>query len=164
MTTKVEIETQETEQPEYQVIKQALAPKLNPRFPGKIGYELGIQEGSKQAAVRLTSNTGGGRFSKDWILFSDIETILTEQPNDKPFRAKLLKALWYRGSANNSGFLACVLKDLALINLTENSYFDYVVTDKVKSKIDRLIKDESSSSNKLKAKSSAKIPPVTPTK
>lgn len=131
---------QETETIEFEVIKQGKAPKLNPRFPGEIGYEIGLNKERKQGAVRLVSNSGGGRFSKDWVLLSDIETILTEQPNDKPFRAKLLKALWYRGSANNSGFLACVLVDLNLIVLTKNRHFDYLVADKVKSKIGALIK------------------------
>jgi hypothetical protein len=146
-------QTTPVKETDYKIVTQAKAAKLNPRFQGEIGYEVGINNQDKQAAVRLVSNTGGGRFSKDWVLLRDIETILVEQPNDKPFRAKLLKQIWYRGSANNSGFLACVLVDLSLINLMENSHFNYLVTDNVKSKIEVLM---TSQDNDAKASKLAK--------
>jgi hypothetical protein len=44
-----------------------------------------------------------------------------------------------RGSANNCGFMIYVLKHLELIGLKENTTFDYLVSDKLESKIKALI-------------------------
>ena len=108
--------------PVWTVIKSAKAPKMSSRANGLLHYEVGKNEEGCYA-LRITANDTGGLFSKHWISLDDILALL-DLLKDAPFKSVALKALFVRGSANNHGFLAAVLRAEKLLLAAEpNSPF-----------------------------------------
>ena len=69
-------------------------------------------------ALRITANDTGGLFSKHWLSLDDILALL-DILKDAPFKSVALKALFVRGSANNHGFLAAILRAEKLLVAAE---------------------------------------------
>ena len=78
--------------------------------------------------LRLSSNEGGGLHSKEMVLLQSIFTILDKQ-GQKPFKSTVLKLIFRSLSANNSGFLAGILRssDIGLITQSGKSVFLHVM-------------------------------------
>lgn len=111
--------------PVWTVIKSAKAPKISARASGLLHYEVGKNDEGRYA-LRITANDTGGLFSKHWLSLDDILALL-DILKDAPFKSVALKALFVRGSANNHGFLAAILRSEKLLVAAEpNSPFHRV--------------------------------------
>jgi hypothetical protein len=108
--------------PVWTVIKSAKAPKISARASGLLHYDVGKNDEGRYA-LRITANDTGGLFSKHWLSLDDILALL-DILKDAPFKSVALKALFVRGSANNHGFLAAILRSEKLLVAAEpNSPF-----------------------------------------
>ena len=108
--------------PVWTVIKSAKAPKMSSRANGLLHYEVGKNDEGRYA-LRITANDTGGLFSKHWLSLDDILALL-DILKDAPFKSVALRALFVRGSANNHGFLAAILRAEKLLVAAEpNSPF-----------------------------------------
>lgn len=108
--------------PVWTVIKSAKAPKISARASGLLHYDVGKNDECRYA-LRITANDTGGLFSKHWLSLDDILALL-DILKDAPFKSVALKALFVRGSANNHGFLAAILRAEKLLVAAEpNSPF-----------------------------------------
>ena len=111
--------------PVWTVIKSAKAPKISARASGLLHYDVGKNDEGRYA-LRITANDTGGLFSKHWLSLDDILALL-DILKDAPFKSVALKALFVRGSANNHGFLAAILRSEKLLVAAEpNSPFHRV--------------------------------------
>ena len=108
--------------PVWTVIKSAKAPKISARASGLLHYDVGKNDEGRYA-LRITANDTGGLFSKHWLSLDDILALL-DILKDAPFKSVALRALFVRGSANNHGFLAAILRAEKLLVAAEpNSPF-----------------------------------------
>ncbi|WP_421205016.1 hypothetical protein [Aeromonas sp. 601027] len=111
--------------PVWTVIKSSKAPKISARASGLLHYDVGKNDEGRYA-LRITANDTGGLFSKHWLSLDDILALL-DILKDAPFKSVALKALFVRGSANNHGFLAAILRSEKLLVAAEpNSPFHRV--------------------------------------
>ncbi|MFQ2268584.1 hypothetical protein ACK321_21230 [Aeromonas hydrophila] len=111
--------------PVWTVIKSSKAPKISARASGLLHYDVGKSDEGRYA-LRITANDTGGLFSKHWLSLDDILALL-DILKDAPFKSVALKALFVRGSANNHGFLAAILRAEKLLVAAEpNSPFHRV--------------------------------------
>ena len=74
----------------------------------KLTYHIGCMPDG-EIYLRVHSNTGGGFFSREWIAFQDILTVLKKRPEGKPITSILLMPLYRGRSANTPGFMMAVL-------------------------------------------------------
>ncbi|HGY1052531.1 TPA: hypothetical protein ACNUVO_003284 [Aeromonas salmonicida subsp. pectinolytica] len=108
--------------PVWTVIKSSKAPKISARASGLLHYDVGKNDEGRYA-LRITANDTGGLFSKHWLSLDDILALL-DILKDAPFKSVALRALFVRGSANNHGFLAAILRAEKLLVAAEpNSPF-----------------------------------------
>ncbi|AUU23609.1 hypothetical protein ACK30G_18390 [Aeromonas caviae] len=111
--------------PVWTVIKSAKAPKISARASGLLHYDVGKNDEGRYA-LRITANDTGGLFSKHWLSLDHILALL-DILKDAPFKSVALRALFVRGSANNHGFLAAILRAEKLLVAAEpNSPFHRV--------------------------------------
>ena len=89
-----------------QALKEATCSTANGR--STLGYQVGT-DGSGEIYLKLTSNSGGGFFSSEWISYSAIQKALKAWPADQPITSMALRSLSRGKSANNAGFLCAVL-------------------------------------------------------
>lgn len=79
-----------------------------------IGYQIGGKpDGS--IYLRITSSSGGGFFSNEWISLSDVQAILGEHPDDKPITSIVLYPLFRGKLVNTPSFLPAALVDIDLL-------------------------------------------------
>lgn len=104
------------------IVLNGKAKKLSPKTENRVFYELSVHDDLNTLYIRLASNEGGGLHSKEWIALDDIFVVLDSQKN-KLFKSTVLKSVFKGGSANNVGFLAACLRDMALTSPAENSVF-----------------------------------------
>lgn len=88
------------------IIKKATTKSLEGK--ATLGYRLGLDETSA-LHWRLSSNSGGGFFSDEWVPFSAIQKVLEEWPEDRPITSMVLRPLFAGKSANNPSFLMATL-------------------------------------------------------
>ncbi len=102
--------------------------KLSPKTDNNVFFDLAKHDEDGELYLRLSSNQGGGLHSKEWVLLQSIITILDEQ-GEKPFKSTVLKSVFRSLSANNSGFLAAILRsnDIGLITQSGKSVFLHVL-------------------------------------
>ena len=88
------------------------------------GIKIAKNDENYELYLRLSSNEGGGLHSKNWILLESIIEIL-DKKGEKPFKSTALKSVFTSSSANNSGFLAGILRsnDIGLITQSGKSVF-----------------------------------------
>lgn len=95
---------------EFTILKQAAAPKLSPKNPGCLTYQLGKHSDSGVLALRMIESDSGGYFSKEWIELKAIKSLLDTLEAGKSLKSSALRALFAGGSSNNAGFLAAVCR------------------------------------------------------
>ena len=94
-----------TNEEEIQVVRTASCPSLSAR--STITYEIG-SKGENQY-IRLSGNSAGGLFCKEWVPLSEIQQLLAGSPN---LTSKTLQPLYAGKSSNSPGFLlACVINE-----------------------------------------------------
>lgn len=91
------------------VLKNGNCPSLTAR--STLGYQLGLMDES-ELYLRLTSNTGSGFFSKEWVACSVIEQLIN---GSAELTSTSFKALFPNKSVNTGGFVMAVIKALGLI-------------------------------------------------
>ncbi len=92
------------------VVRTADAEKLNPsRSGGPVTYQVGRLAG--EVYLRLLANSGGGRFSREWVPLSRIRACFTPAVlKGQPFKARTLDNAFQGRSSTNTGFLTAVLR------------------------------------------------------
>lgn len=95
---------------EFILLKQATAPKLSPKNPGSLTYQIGRHPESGVLALRMIESDSGGYFSKEWIELDSIKSLLETLEANKPFKSSALRSLFSGGSSNNAGFCAAVCR------------------------------------------------------
>jgi hypothetical protein len=94
---------------QIRIIKKSTCPKLSSRAKGELTYHIGHDVKSKSFYFRVTTNTGGGFFSKEWISLDDITSTINKQKTDN-FKAIIFIPLYASRGSNNHGFLAAALR------------------------------------------------------
>jgi hypothetical protein len=84
-------------------------PKLTPRGVGNLEYEIGVNDKTDEAFLRIARNESSGAFSTHWIGVDEIRAIL-DGVQDQSFKAIILRDLYMQKSSNNHGFLTAALK------------------------------------------------------
>ncbi|AHX60422.1 hypothetical protein B224_1603 [Aeromonas media WS] len=96
-----------------------------------MGYEIGHEPEQAELLIRLTGSSGGGLCSKEWFGLAQVVDLLNEQQPDKAFTSGLFKVIWhFKGSSNNAGFLAAVLRHLDLTKAAPEVRFGHLITGK----------------------------------
>jgi len=113
------------EAPAYIVIRSSKAPKVSPNSDGGLQYEVGINT-EAEIAIRVTENSNGGYFSKEWVPITGIQECLKKYiGSDETFTSTIFKPLFRNSSANNAGFLAATLRHERLLNPVEKKPFQH---------------------------------------
>ena len=85
-------------------------------------YDIAVDDSSpkdkNKLYIRLNRNDTGGLFSQEWIAYETIKKTLETVP--MPFSSVALKKLFSTSSANNSGYLAAVLRNEDIICSHDN--------------------------------------------
>jgi hypothetical protein len=99
----------------FWLLKEGTAPKLGARAEGSISYNVLADQERQQLFIALTSNKGGGYFSKEHVKISKIKACLDPSSSAKPSPSKNFKEAFVSRSSNNPGFLAAVLRHEGLL-------------------------------------------------
>lgn len=110
------------------LIELGQAEKISPKASGMLTWQLAMSETDNELYLRLLANGSGGLFSKDWTSLSKIESVLEVQPITG-FTSGVFRPLFKGASANNSGFLAAVLRspDICLLEAHPEKLFTHVL-------------------------------------
>jgi len=87
---------------EIQVVRTASCPSISGR--STISYEIGSLGDSQY--IRLSGNSAGGIFCKDWVPMADIQKLLS---GNSSITSKTLQPVYAGKSANSPGFLLAAL-------------------------------------------------------
>ncbi|WP_421291554.1 hypothetical protein [Aeromonas taiwanensis] len=113
------------------VLVSGVATLLSPGSTTTVGYEIGHEPEQDELLIRLTGSSGGGLCSKEWFALAQVVALLKEQQPDKAFTSGLFKVIWhFKGSSNNAGFLAAVLRHLELTKAAPEVRFGHLITGK----------------------------------
>ena len=99
----------------YLSLKLATARKTGQRATGNITYRVLCDEARQQLFVTITSNDGGGYFSREIVPFAGIEKCVARFVDNKPLPARMLRDAFVGKSVNNAGFLAAMLRAEGLL-------------------------------------------------
>lgn len=108
------------------VIDEAKALKLSPKTENHVLYQVAVKDEDKTLHVRMTGNEGGGLHSKEWVSLDAVFDLI-EPLGIEPISSTVLKPLFAKGSANNAGFLAAVLrsKEMSLLVKSVKNQFQH---------------------------------------
>jgi len=148
--------------PPIRIIKKSTCQKLSPTARGELTYHVGYSDSAKALHIRVTGNTGGGFFSKQWVSLSDIEHI-TDGLDGDTFKATIFVPLYQSSSSNNHGFLAAALRAEGILVPSQDHPLSHNLGDikKFKAEMAKLIKaktdlhDEVAEEEALKAEKKA---------
>ncbi|MYM96491.1 hypothetical protein [Duganella vulcania] len=110
----------------FWLLKEGIAPKLSARSEGSIGYNVLADIDRQQLFIAITSNRGGGYFSKERVGFTKIEACLDTSLPAKPFPSKTFKQAFVGRSSNNAGFLTTALRNEGLITAAPEAETQHV--------------------------------------
>lgn len=118
MTTKTE-----TKPEPINILKTATAKKLNPNVNGDLEYQIALLNGVLH--LRVSANSSGGFFSKEWISLEKIEQCFDASfTSETDFKSTLLKHVFEKGkSSNNAGFLCACLRAEQLLSPSSKNIF-----------------------------------------
>ena len=100
---------QNNEEPTIRILYHGSCPKLSARGAGNLEYDIGINDKTDEASVRISGNESSGAYSSNWVLLKEIRNVLDNAPK-KTFKAIILKELYMGKSTNNHGYLTAILK------------------------------------------------------
>lgn len=75
----------------------------------ELTYEYGVQ-GEDQLQIRITGNTGGGMFAKDWFPLSEVTQVLRSAEVTEGISATAFRGLFGGKSINTQSFLMAILR------------------------------------------------------
>ena len=128
MATKPAI-TKTTNPSGMRIIKKGTCGMIAPSSSGQLTYDVGFQEKDKTFHFRVTGNTGGGYFSKEWVSLVAIQERIEAQPPGQPFKSLILRKVYVSTGANNYGFLSAVLRKEGLLLPVPKKPFSHLVGD-----------------------------------
>jgi len=127
---------------QYKTVLVGQAKTLSAKSKGLIGFELALNTDDKCRYLRMTGNSNGGLFSKEWVSLDAVFSLLEQQALDKAFKSSIFKAVISGKSANNCSFISAVLRseEFGLILKSEKSQFLHLVNPLLVNQRDRLTK------------------------
>lgn len=127
---------------QYKTVLVGQAKALSAKSKGLIGFELALNTDDKCRYLRMTGNSNGGLFSKEWVGIDALFALLEQQALDKPFKSSIFKTVISGKSANNCSFISAVLRceEFGLILKSEKSQFLHLVNPLLVNQRDRLTK------------------------
>lgn len=108
------------------IIKKSTCQKLSSRAKGELTYHIGHDDKNKSLLFRVTANSGGGFFSKEWIALDDIVSAIDEQDSNT-FKAIIFIPLYASKGANNHGFLAATLRTESVLKSIEDQPLSHTI-------------------------------------
>ncbi|HCM0978825.1 TPA: hypothetical protein ACF35C_003548 [Vibrio parahaemolyticus] len=128
-----------TDNPFSNVLKSGEVPKLGVRAKGTVIYEIAQNSKDQQLYFRIAGQSGGaGLHSKHWIQLTKLLELIESQ-GDKPWKSQLYKEMYEKGSANNQGFCAAIVRGLGLATGAGASMYQHVVSEKYQENKDALL-------------------------
>lgn len=106
-----------------EIIKKGKCPSLTGK--SMLTYEVGRDEDG--AHLRITSNTGGGFYSGEWIAVSDIEAALAKTP--EAITSLTLFKLFKGKSVNTPAFLLAALKHEGVVQAVKGRQRKHTLVD-----------------------------------
>lgn len=114
-----------------EILLQGDAPKLSPGSTDTISYVVGWDVEPERLVIQITGNSGGGLHTKKPFPLADVMALLDGVKEEQPFSSAMFKALWNnKGSSNNAGFLAAILRHLELVKAASTGRFAHQITGK----------------------------------
>lgn len=110
---------------EIRVLKSWSCPSLSGK--SKLGYEIGCDPESA-IHIRVSTNTGTGFFSKDWVPWAQVQQVLDKHAR-KPITSHTLSPIYKGRSVNTAGFLLAALKHAGLVQVSEQNRRCYEYLD-----------------------------------
>jgi len=111
---------------EVKVIKSAQCPSVSGK--SKLTYEFGLkEEGGVQ--FRITRNSGGGMFGKDWVPMSEVIKVLKDPLNQEAIGAFAFRQIFEGKSINTQSFLLAALKNEEVVTVHPTTRRAYQVFD-----------------------------------
>ena len=107
-----------------QIIKKGKCPSLTGK--STLTYEIGRDE-SGAIHLRITSNTGGGFYSGEWLAFEDIEAALQKDP--EAITSIALFKLFKGKSVNSPAFHLAVLRHEGIIRAVKGRQRKHELAD-----------------------------------
>jgi hypothetical protein len=104
--------TKHTSQPLCKILKIGQCKTLTNK--GDLSYQIGCNDQS-EILMRITSNSGGGWFSADWVSLPSIMSAIQKAP--RPLTSYALQSLFKGKSVNTAAFLFAVLKQEVLVTI-----------------------------------------------
>jgi hypothetical protein len=104
----------EVENP-VRILFRGKCPKLSARGMGDLEYELGSNNITGQACIRISGNASSGAFNAKWIDLEDIRKLI-DTSGESSFKAVLFQPLYKGQSSNNHGYLCAILKAEGILN------------------------------------------------
>jgi len=102
--------TQDTSQPSFKILKIGNCSTLSGK--GNLAYQVGCNDQS-EIFFRITTNSGGGWFSADWVSLKVILSAIGKA--NKPLTSFALHSLFIGKSVNTPAFLFAALKQEGLV-------------------------------------------------
>lgn len=96
---------------EVQVLKTGSCPSLSGK--STLGYEVG-RNSDAVVQLRVATNTGTGYFSKDWVPWQRVQSLL-DKNGTKPITSHTLSPIFQGQSTNNAGFLLAVMRHEGMV-------------------------------------------------
>lgn len=138
----------------YQVIYENKCLKLKTSHNDYIYYQIAQHKETGAFVVCIMDNDRTGLYSKEWITFDDIHTLLS--PLKSNFRSREFNQLFQSKSRNNAGFLVAILKsnEIGLLQNALGYHFQYMKVehyDKQIVKLQKWLLDLAKSHGEVKA-------------
>lgn len=104
--------TQQENASPIRIVKQNTCPSLS--GASELTYEIG-SDSSGAISLRLTSNSGNGKFNTNWVAISTIEELIANRPGSNTLCASALRPLYKGKSTNSPSFLLAVLLSESIV-------------------------------------------------
>jgi hypothetical protein len=119
--------TVETQEPKITTIKKSTCKSLEGK--ATLTYRTGTDETSA-LYWQVCSNTGGGFFSDEWVLFEDIHKSLTDWAKESPITSMALRSVFKKGkSVNTPAFLMASLVKEGILDPLEGKKRQFQLGD-----------------------------------
>lgn len=99
----------------FWLLRAGTARKVGKQSSGAISYQIVADQARTILSIAIVGNATGGYFSREHVPMTKIESCLAHTEAGKPIASKAFKGAFVGRSANNSGFLAAVLRAEGLL-------------------------------------------------
>jgi hypothetical protein len=141
---------------EMKILKTAECPSLSGK--STLTYQVGSNS-DNEVFIKLAGNSGGGRYSPDWVSLEEIYTVLASQK--KPITSGALQDLYQGKSSNNASFTTAILLKEGLLKISPgNKHYDLVGQAEF-GKVVQALTEDAPEEKPAKTKSSRKSKGVT---